>query len=296
MNDKVENSWKKVYGFCGELLHRSQANSGARSFETAQVYPQFRTFSNKNPLDSHFMEYSPPPPSAQTHFHDEKIHIILAASGSVATIKLPNIAQALSRHHNVSIRIIVTKSAERFLDGQSLEQPSLEALRAVPGVEAIYRDEDEWKNPWTRGEPILHIELRKWAHLLLVAPLSANTMAKMTMGIADNLLLSVIRAWDTTGMVDGNLKTKKPLIFVAPAMNTAMWNHPITGKQIEILEKEWGVNNSSKDGWVSVLRPMEKHLACGDTGNGAMMDWEAIVCVVEQYIGVQTRRRSNITG
>ncbi|PYH41799.1 putative flavoprotein [Aspergillus saccharolyticus JOP 1030-1] len=236
------------------------------------------------------------PFSAQTHLHDGKIHIILAASGSVATIKLPNIAKALGRHHNVSIRIIVTKSAERFLREQSLEQPSLEALRIVPGVEAIYRDEDEWVYPWTRGDPILHIELRKWAHLLLVAPLSANTMAKMTMGMADNLLLSVIRAWDTTGTVDSTFKRRKPLIFVAPAMNTAMWNHPITGRQIEILEEDWGVNNKGKDGWVSVLRPMEKSLACGDIGNGAMMDWEAIVRIVEQYIGVQPQGGISVSG
>ncbi|RAL16557.1 putative flavoprotein [Aspergillus homomorphus CBS 101889] len=234
------------------------------------------------------MEHSLEPFSAQTHLHDQKTHIILAASGSVATIKLPNIARALGGHSNVSIRIVITKSAERFLEGQSPEQPSLEALRATPGVDGIYRDEDEWGSPWVRGEPILHIELRKWAHLLIVAPLSANTMAKMTMGMADNLLLSVIRAWDTTGTVDAKIKNKRPLIFVAPAMNTAMWNHPITAKQIEVLEEEWGVNNSSKDGWISVLRPMEKSLACGDTGNGAMLDWEAIVRIVEQYIGVLT--------
>ncbi|KAH1301699.1 hypothetical protein KXX11_003644, partial [Aspergillus fumigatus] len=178
--------------------------------------------------------------SAEEQFKDKKIHILLAASGSVAAIKLPNIAEALGRHKNVCIRIIVTKSAEKFLSGQSSEQPLLNALEQLPGVDAIYRDEDEWKDPWTRGEPILHIELRKWAHVLLVAPLSANTLAKMTMGIADNLLLSVIRAWDTTGKVDSGLKDRKPVVFVAPAMNTAMWNHPATKRQLKILTDEWG--------------------------------------------------------
>ncbi|EHA20329.1 hypothetical protein ASPNIDRAFT_127683, partial [Aspergillus niger ATCC 1015] len=188
---------------------------------------------------------------AQHYLGDNKIHVLLAASGSVATIKLPNIAEALSRHSNISIRIIVTKSAAEFLKGQSHEQPLLESLLELPGVDAIYRDEDEWRHPWTRGEPILHIELRKWAHLLLIAPLSANTMAKMTMGISDNLLLSVLRAWDTTGMVDVGFKEKKPLVFVAPAMNTAMWKHPITEKQLAILKGEWGVNSSNTEGWVS---------------------------------------------
>lgn len=242
------------------------------------------------------MEFANTRFSAKQHLDDGKLHILLAASGSVATIKLSNIAEALGRHRNVSIRIIVTQSAEKFLIGQSLEQPALESLRQTPGVDAIYRDEDEWKNPWVRGDPILHIELRKWAHLLLIAPLSANTMAKMTAGIADNLLLSVIRAWDTTGMVDLDLKDKKPLVFVAPAMNTAMWSHPVTGKQLTILQNEWGWSPSHKDGWVCILSPIEKSLACGDTGNGAMMDWRDIVESVEDYTGLKTRNSGTKKG
>ncbi|KAL4801291.1 flavoprotein [Aspergillus unguis] len=226
--------------------------------------------------------------SAEQHLDDGKLHILLAASGSVATIKIPNIAQALGRHLNVSIRIIITKSAEKFLIGQSSEQPALDSLRQLPGVDAIYRDEDEWNSPWIRGEPILHIELRKWAHLLLVAPLSANTMAKMIAGIADNLLLSVIRAWDTTGMIDIGFKVEKPLVFVAPAMNTAMWSHPVTEKQIAVLRDEWGWSDSNKGGWIHLLYPIEKSLACGDTGNGAMMDWRDIVETVEDYTGLKT--------
>ncbi|EAW10059.1 putative flavoprotein [Aspergillus clavatus NRRL 1] len=225
---------------------------------------------------------------AQKHLHDNKVHILLAASGSVATIKLPNITEALARHENVSIRILVTKSAERFLAGQNSEQPLLDSLLHISGVEAIYRDEDEWRTPWTRGQPILHIELRKWAHVLVVAPLSANTMAKMTMGIADNLLLSVIRAWDTTGKVDIGIKDKKSVVFVAPAMNTAMWNHPVTKAQLKILQEEWGLGEMNEGGWVSVLNPTEKSLACGDTGDGAMMDWKDIVTLLERYIGLRS--------
>lgn len=226
------------------------------------------------------------PFSAEPYFQDNKFHILLAASGSVATIKLPNIAEALGRHENVSIRIIITKGAERFLAGQSSEQPSLESLRNINGVDGIYGDADEWMTPWTRGESILHIELRKWAHILLVAPLSANTMAKMTMGVADNLLLSVMRAWDTTGLVDIGLKARKPMIFVAPAMNTAMWKHPITEKQIKILRDEWGWNDSNPDGWVTVLHPIDKPLACGDVGTGGMMDWRKIVHIIRDYLNI----------
>ena len=148
------------------------------------------------------------------HTHDGKYHLILAASGSVATIKLPNILHALSNHPRLSIRIILTKSAENFLQGQSAEQPALESLIDIPNVDSIHLDEHEWGNPWTRGGAILHIELRRWADLMLIAPLSANSMAKMTTGIADNLLLSVVRAWDTTGKIEGTGEAKR--IIVAP--------------------------------------------------------------------------------
>ena len=222
---------------------------------------------------------------AADHANDGKHHLLLAASGSVATIKLPSIVQALSHHRNLSIRIVLTKSAENFLAGQSVEQPPLEVLRDVPNVDGIYLDEDEWSKPWTRGGGILHIELRRWAHLLVISPLSANSLAKMTMGLADNLLLSVVRAWDTTGEIEGAEKRKR--IIVAPAMNTAMWRHPITKKQLRVLEEDWGVGGKG-DGWVEVLRPIEKELACGDVGDGAMREWKEIVSVIEQRLDLSS--------
>ena len=217
--------------------------------------------------------------SAAAFQNDGKHHILLAASGSVATIKIPLIAQALGSYPNVSIRIVLTESAEQFLQGQSAEQPPLSSLIDLTNVDGIYHDEDEWSKPWVRNDKILHIELRRWAHVLLVAPLSANTLAKMVNGVSDGLLLNVIRAWDTTGLID----MRKKRIFVAPAMNTAMWKHPITRKQIKVLGEDWGGN---EDGWVTTLRPTEKELACGDTGDGAMMDWKEVVGHVEEYLNL----------
>ncbi|CAG8056252.1 unnamed protein product [Penicillium salamii] len=221
---------------------------------------------------------------AQHYRDDNKFHILLAASGSVATIKLPNITAALCQNERVSVRIIVTEASENFLLNQSSEQPILDSLREINGVDGIYRDQDEWSPPWTRGGPVLHIELRKWAHLLLVAPMSANTMAKMVNGIADNLLLSTIRAWDTTGCVDKEFKKLTPRIFVAPSMNTAMMIHPVTKKQLKVLRDEWGWSESNPQGWVTVLPPIEKNLACGDVGSGGMMEWKDIVLVIQDYI------------
>ena len=222
--------------------------------------------------------------SAAAFDNDGKHHILLAATGSVATIKIPLIAQALDRHPNVSIRIVLTESAKQFLQGQSAEQPPLLSLTDLPNVDGIYYDADEWSKPWVRGDKILHIELRRWAHVLLVAPLSANSLAKMVNGMSDGLLLGVIRAWDTTGLID----LRKKRIFVAPAMNTAMWRHPITKKQIKVLDEDWGYGD---EGWVTLLRPAEKELACGDTGDGAMMDWKQIVDHVEKYMKLMVLKK-----
>lgn len=218
--------------------------------------------------------------SAAEYANDGKHHILLAASGSVATIKLPLIAQALANHQNVSVRVVVTQNAREFLQSQAEEQPRLESLSDMPGIDGIYFDNDEWSKPWVRGDKILHIELRRWAHVLVIAPLSANTMAKMANGISDNLLLSVVRAWDITGMID----MRRKQVMIAPAMNTAMWRHPITRKQLKTIDQDW---SDGEDVAVTLLRPMEKELACGDTGDGAMMDWRQIVAHVEGYLGLK---------
>ena len=98
---------------------------------------------------------------ASDYSNDNKHHLLLAASGSVATIKLPLIVQKLSTHDKLSIRIVLTESASRFLAGQSDEQPTLTDLQRMKNVDGIYTDADEWERPWTRGSGILHIELRR---------------------------------------------------------------------------------------------------------------------------------------
>ena len=84
-----------------------------------------------------------------------------------------------------------------------------------------FSDSDEWQGWKTRQDPVLHIELRKIAYCSIIAPLSANTMAKIANGLCDNLLTCVLRAWDFKNGVKGS-------VIVAPAMNTYMYEHPIT--------------------------------------------------------------------
>ncbi|KAL8922556.1 MAG: hypothetical protein Q9208_005059 [Pyrenodesmia sp. 3 TL-2023] len=193
--------------------------------------------------------------------NDGKKHLLLAASGSVATIKLPLIISSFKSHPKLSIRVIITRAATHFLAGQSLEQPTVSSLTSLPNVDGVYLDEDEWTEPWTRDAKILHIELRRWAHLLAIAPMSANLMAKVTGGLCDDLLTNVVRAWDV-----------KRTIIAAPAMNQLMWEHPVTAKQVAVLAGEWN--------WFEVLMPQVKELACGDVGQGAMRDWQEIVAVI----------------
>jgi len=176
---------------------------------------------------------------------------------------LPLIISALQHHRNLAIRVILTRSAAHFLNGQSPEQPSIATLASLPSVEAVYQDEDEMAESWVRAAGILHINLRKWAHILVVAPLSANTLAKIVNGICDSLLTNLIRAWDTSGIIDG----KRKRIVVFPAMNAAMWMQPITAKQIRVLEEDWGIHVDDEDvkkqdepasqGWFEVFRPIE---------------------------------------
>ena len=97
--------------------------------------------------------------------NDNQYHLLLAASGSVATIKLVQIIKGLATHQNLSIRIILTNSASRFLAGQSREQPTVSAVAALPNVDAVYTDHSEWAHPWKRGAHILHIELRRCMYL-----------------------------------------------------------------------------------------------------------------------------------
>ena len=132
--------------------------------------------------------------------------------------------------------------------------------------------------------------------MLVVAPLSANTLAKMVHGMSDNLLTSVIRAWDTDGSVDlpgSGRPNRVKTIVVAPAMNSCMWLNPVTSKQIQVLEEEWGVGRElvSKgkrkgEGWIEMLRPMEKNLACGDVGIGGMREWTEIIKVIRERLAL----------
>ncbi|CAK4071357.1 unnamed protein product [Aphanomyces euteiches] len=178
--------------------------------------------------------------------------ILLAASGSVATVKVPELAVKLSAVADV--RIVLTKAATFFLAKASAYNPDMYEQFQTLQLEILH-DEDEWGAWNSMGDPVLHIQLRDWADILCISPLSANTMAKLAHGLCDNLLTCIVRAWSC----------RKPLL-VAPAMNTQMYLHPATGKQLGLM-REYGYD---------IIPPVCKTLACGEIGNGALAPVETI--------------------
>uniref|UniRef100_A0A8I3WGQ0 Phosphopantothenoylcysteine decarboxylase n=1 Tax=Callithrix jacchus TaxID=9483 RepID=A0A8I3WGQ0_CALJA len=153
-------------------------------------------------------------------------------------------------HLQLEVAVVTTERAKHFYSSQDIPV-------------TLYSDADEWEMWKCRSDPVLHIDLRRWADLLLVAPLDANTLGKVASGICDNLLTCIIRAWDRS----------KPLIF-CPAMNTAMWEHPITAQQVDQLKAF---------GYVEIPC-VAKKLVCGDKGLGAMAEVGTIVDKVKEVL------------
>mmetsp|Transcript_7909 Transcript_7909/g.29265 ORF Transcript_7909/g.29265 Transcript_7909/m.29265 type:complete len:189 (+) Transcript_7909:640-1206(+) len=157
-------------------------------------------------------------------------------------------------------------------------------LRASLPVAAgeVLDDAQEWGQWHAVGDPVLHIELRRWADILVVAPLSANTLAKLANGLCDNLVTCVVRAWDFTPAAppspqhegDPGAAPHQPRhphrlakpVLVAPAMNTHMWHSPFTERHLRELEALG----------VQVVQPVSKTLACADVGMGALAPVEQI--------------------
>ena len=195
--------------------------------------------------------------------------VLLGVTGSVAAIKTPELARAIVGAGH-ELRVVATAAALHFFDPSDV-------------VGGVIVDADEWPSGgYRRGDPVLHIELRRWADLLVVAPLDANTLAKLALGLSDNALTCVFRAWDFG----------RPVIL-APAMNTLMWESPVTRRHLgQILADRAGSVSGPWDlaevdrvfaehaPGIILVPPMAKRLACGDVGVGAMAEVAAIAEVV----------------
>mmetsp|Transcript_3822 Transcript_3822/g.4310 ORF Transcript_3822/g.4310 Transcript_3822/m.4310 type:complete len:222 (+) Transcript_3822:85-750(+) len=184
----------------------------------------------------------------------DKPKILLGVTGSVAAIKVGLLAAKLKEFGDV--KVAATSSAMHFIGTISEEERS--------HLGEVVEDATEWREWGKVGDPVQHIDMRAWADVLVIAPLSANTLAKMASGLCDNLLTCVVRAW--------NFKQPGQYpVLVAPAMNTNMWDSPFTNQHLSVLESLG----------IKVIQPVAKKLACGDIGMGAMASVETIADAVK---------------
>jgi phosphopantothenoylcysteine decarboxylase len=211
--------------------------------------------------------------------------LILGVTGSVAAIRTPALFNNLAAAGH-SVRVLATDPALYFFDPAQLPRSEGDPSHKR-SVGPVFRDADEWPGTgYSRGDEVLHIEFRNWADILIVAPLDANTLAKFALGISDNFLTCVFRAWDFS----------KPVIL-APAMNTLMWESPVTRRHLrQLLEDratgplpgEWSLDDAAfafaaHAPGIVLVPPQAKRLACGDVGIGAMAEVIQIAEVVRRW-------------
>ena len=216
-------------------------------------------------------------------------NILLGVTGSVAAVRTPELHQTLVKFGH-TVRIVATEPSLSFFDPATLVPQESEILGATHRG-PLFRDADEWgASLYQRGDLVLHIEFRKWADLFVIAPLDANTLAKIALGLSDNFLTCVARAWDF----------HKPLVL-APAMNTLMWQSPITRRHLRQLLEDHATSRPSVEDWtldqaadifaqsaprLILIPPGVKRLACGDVGVGAMAEVPMIAETVRRLLDI----------
>ncbi|MFO0852483.1 MAG: flavoprotein [Gemmataceae bacterium] len=202
-------------------------------------------------------------------------NVLLGATGSVAAVRVPALVDAF-RAAGHQVRVVATDPAPYFFDPSPLR-------------DILTLDADEWPGErYTRGDPVRHIELRDWANLFVIAPLDANTLAKLAVGLCDNCLTCVWRAWPAG----------KPVVL-APAMNTVMWESRFTGRHLRAIAADFGAGHipghleldallthvNDRAAGLRVVPPISKRLACGDVGVGAMAEVPEVVAAAADQIG-----------
>ena len=177
-------------------------------------------------------------------------NILLGITGGIAAYKSASFARLLIKN-GYDVRVIMTASAQAFITPLTLQ-----ALTGNP----VHIDLLDESAELGMG----HIELAKWADLLIIAPATANTIAKLAMGIADDLLTTVC------------LATTAP-ILLAPAMNQQMWQHPSVKLNLQTLT----------DYDYEIIQPASGEQACGDIGEGRLPEPEQLLEYVQYFIAAQ---------
>jgi len=169
------------------------------------------------------------------------VHVALGVSGGIGAYKAAGIVRAL-RTNDSAVTVLMTRNATRFITPLTLQ--------TLSGNRVLLDQFDGVNQEWD----VEHVSLAKRASCLLVAPATANIIGKFAGGIADDFLSTFYTAYAGP-------------VFVAPAMNTVMYEHPAVQHNLEVLRHRG----------VQIIEPDSGFLACGDTGQGRLADPEAIV-------------------
>jgi len=182
--------------------------------------------------------------------------VLVGVCGGIAAYKSAELVCELQRR-GAEVRVIMTRSAQEFI--QPLTFASLTGHKVFTSL---------WDSP-SEASVIEHIAQAQWADVLVIAPATANTLAKLSHGIADDFLSASYLATDAK-------------VVLAPAMNVNMWNHPATRANISALEQRGH----------RIVEPESGFLACGMTGDGRLADIEIIVREVFE----QVNQRQDLRG
>jgi len=189
------------------------------------------------------------------------MRVTVGVSGGIAAYKAAELVRALQRR-GIEVHVVMTEAATRFV------QPLTFAALTGHKVISTLWDESEG-NEATYESTIEHIGEAQWTEVLVVAPATANILAKFAQGIANDFLTTMY------------LATRAP-VLVAPAMNVNMWQHPAVQANLDLLRQRG----------VRVIDPGTGDLACGMVGAGRMAEPEAIADIVFQSMG----RRNDLAG
>jgi len=181
--------------------------------------------------------------------------ILLIIGGGIAAYKCLDLIRRL-KEKNARVRIILTKSGAEFVTPLSLSGLS---------GEKVYQELFSLTDETEMG----HIRLSRESDLILVAPATANMMAKMAAGMADNLATTTL------------LATDKP-VMIAPSMNMMMWQHKATRRNLKIL----------MDDGIEVIHPRKGALACGEEGDGRLAEVEDMLAAMEKFFTGQQQTGS----
>ena len=188
------------------------------------------------------------------------MRVTVGVSGGIAAYKAAELVRALQRQ-SVEVHVVMTAAAQKFV------QPL--TFAALTGHKVITSLWEEWDAEEAEQNGIDHIAEAQWADALVVAPATANILAKFAHGLADDFLSTMF------------LATTAP-VLVAPAMNVNMWNHPATQANLEILRQRG----------VAIVDPGTGDLACGMVGAGRMAEPDTIAEAVLKTLG----RRHDLRG